>query len=145
LPGNANKLGFRLDRATGYYCFETPNNPTPDQQANSCYDLNPNWIIYKGLFRQVYHMVRRLRILEQMCIKGAPHAFSNAGGVFQVGSIVYIDGQPVTLGNGMTCATYIYTPHFSDLAWRVMRDLDALFYIGGNYNLPENYKPKPLN
>lgn len=143
-PGNINKLNFRSDRATGYYCFELPPNPTDAQKATSCYDQNPNWIIYKGVFRQVYHMVRRLRILEQMCIRGAPYAFSNSAGVFRVGGVVYIDGQPVTLGNGMTCATYIYTPHFSNLAWTIMKEIDALFYIGGNYNLPNTYKPKPL-
>jgi hypothetical protein len=144
-PGNINKLAFRLDRATGYYCFETPPNPTDAQKANSCYDENPNWVIYKGLFKQVYHMVRRLRILEQMCIKGQPHAFSNSNGVFQVGSTVNIDGQPVILGNGMTCATYIYTPHFSSLTWTIMKEMGALFYIGGNYNLPTGYRPKPLS
>jgi hypothetical protein len=55
-----------------------------------------------------------------------------------------VGGQPVVFSNGITCALYIYTPHVSDLLWRVMRDIGALVDFQDFYDLPPNYSPKPL-
>lgn len=139
-PNSIQKLNFRLDRATGYYCFETSN------KQQSCWDENPNWLSYKGLFRQVYHMVRRLRLLEQMCIRGGVYSFKNSRGDHKVGSTVMVDGTPTILLNGITCALYVYTPHFwgNNLHWLVMKDLNALYDFRDEYELPENYTPKPI-
>jgi hypothetical protein len=132
-------LQGRLERATGYYCFETLD------RTKGCYDENPNWVIYKGVFRQVYHMVRRIRILERSCDLGSIYSFKNAAGDFTTGNTVTIDGQPVYLGNGITCALYIYTPHISDLLWRVMNGYGILYDYRDEYNLPDDYQPSPIS
>lgn len=137
-PSSIQKLAFRLDRATGYYCFETSD------KTKSCWDENPLWFRYKGFFRQVYHAVRRMRLLEQMCKAGGGYSFKNSAGDFKVGSTVRIDGQNVYLANGITCAIYVYTPHFSNLQWLVMRDLNGFYDFRDEYNLPENYTPKKI-
>lgn len=138
-PGNTNKLAFRMDRATGYFCFETSD------KTKGCWDENPSWLAYKGIFRQTYHAVRRLRLLEQMCIKGGAYSFKNSAGDFKVGNTVIIDGQPILLKNGITCALYIYTPHISDLQWRIMSDLNGFFDFRDEYNLPDDYNPKNIS
>lgn len=140
-PGNINKLVFRMDRATGYFCFETSD------KSKGCWDENPSWLSYKGLFRQVYHAVRRIRLLEQMCIKGGVYSFKNSAGDFKVGSSVNIDGEQILLQNGITCALYVYTPHFwgNNLHWLIMSDLNAFFDFRDEYNLPDNYQTKKIS
>jgi len=133
------KLAFRLDRATGYFCFENPN------KSKSCWDENPNWLSFKGVFRQVYHMLRNIRMNEQRCNKGPSFALNLTGGSFFTGNTVTISGQAVVLRNGITCALYIYTPHISDLSWRIMKDLNGFYNFQTDYNLPPDYKPKPLS
>lgn len=137
-PSSIQKLGFRLDRATGYFCFET------SVRANSCWDENQYWLRYKGFFRQVYHAVRRLRLLEEMCKVGRSYSFKNSAGDFKVGSTVRIDGQNILLTNGITCAIYVYTPHISNLQWLIMRDLNGFYDFRDEYNLPDNYTPKKV-
>jgi len=137
-PSSIQKLAFRLDRATGYFCFETSD------KTKSCWDENPLWLRYRGFFRQVYHAVRRMRLLEEMCKAGGIYSFKNSAGDFKVGSTVRINGQNVFLANGITCAIYVYTPHFSDLQWRIMRDMNGFTDFRDEYNLPDDYKPKPV-
>jgi hypothetical protein len=100
-------LDFILDRATGYFCFENPN------KARSCYDENQNWTYFKGFFRQVYFASRFLRLWTERCERGGKYAFKNSSGVYQVDNTIMVDGKPVYLSNGITCAMYIYTPHVS--------------------------------
>lgn len=137
-PTSIQKLAFRLDRATGYFCFETSD------KTRSCWDENPSWNRYKGFFRQVYHAVRRLRLLEQMCIRGGGYSFKNSAGDFKVGSTVRVSGQDVYLANGITCAMYVYTPHISNLQWSIMRDLNGFVDFRDEYNLPDDYKPRNI-
>ena len=139
--GNINKLAFRMDRATGYFCFETTD------KTKGCWDENPSWRSYKGLFRQVYHATRRIRLLEQMCIKGGVYSFKNSAGDFKVGNTVNIDGEQTLLQNGITCALYVYTPHFwgNNLHWLIMSDLNGFFDFRDEYNLPDNYKPNKVS
>jgi hypothetical protein len=170
-------LAGRKERATGYYCFETLD------KTKGCWDDNPSWKYNKGLFQQVYHMVRRTMILEKTCIRGDHTMFINfrgehkvgarmligsglasstgqfvtagtwvgaTGNVRQIGAagaMIYnepVGGQPVVFSNGITCALYIYTPHVSDLLWRVMRDIGALVDFRNYYGLPIDYVPKPI-
>jgi hypothetical protein len=132
-------LAGRMERATGYFCFETLD------RTKGCYDDNPNWVIYKNIFQQVYHMVRRIRILERSCDLGGIYSFKNAAGDFTTGNIVTINGQLVQLGNGITCALYIYTPHISPLLWSVMNGYGILYDYRDEYNLLDNYQPSPIS
>ncbi len=135
-PSSIQKLNFRLERATGYYCFESSRD-------KSCWDENPNWRFYKGFFRQVYYAIRLLRIREKTCDAGAPYTFTNWQGSHEVGKTVTLSGQPVTYENGMTCSLYIYTPHISDSIWKVMKDLGGLENDFNNkFNLGNEYLPK---
>ncbi len=169
-------LAGRKERATGYYCFETLD------KTKGCWDENPSWKYNKGLFQQVYHMVRRTMVLEKTCIRGDQTTFVNYRGQHKVGVTMLIGslqsssagqfvannwvgatgnvrwigpegatifsepvgGTPVVFSNGITCALYIYTPHVSDLLWRVMRDIGALVDFRDTYNLPADYKPRDL-
>lgn len=137
-PSSIQKLAFRMDRATGYFCFETSD------KTKSCWDENPRWMMYKGFFRQVYHSIRRMRLLERMCQLGGSYSFKNSAGDFKVGSTVIINNQQIFLSNGITCALYVYTPHISNLQWLIMRDLKGFYDFRDEYNLPEDYTPKKV-
>jgi hypothetical protein len=90
-------------------------------------------------------MVRRIRILERSCDLGGIYSFKNAAGDFTTGNIVTINGQLVQLGNGITCALYIYTPHISPLLWSVMNGYGILYDYRDEYNLLDNYQPSPIS
>jgi hypothetical protein len=81
-----------------------------------------------------------------MCIKGGVYSFKNSAGDFKVGNTVNIDGEQTLLQNGITCALYVYTPHFwgNNLHWLIMSDLNAFFDFRDEYNLPDNYKPNKV-
>ncbi len=120
---NCQDIDFRMDRATGYYCFETSDH------GKSCYDENPMWAYYKGFFRQVYFASNMFRFRERACNIGGPYTTYLSGGAFATGETVIIDGQAITLNNGWTCANYIYTPHISSTTYRVMWDLYGLMEV----------------
>jgi hypothetical protein len=134
-PNSFNKLAFRMDRAMGYWCFEINNSA---EKVNSCFDENPIWKYQKGFFQQVYKGIRLLRLRSEIC---------NLNGIngYKTGTIVSIDGQPVFLKNGITCALYIYTPHLSNDKLNIYNNLR---YFRADYNLVEvnglssDYKPR---
>lgn len=136
-PDSINKLNFRLDRAMGYWCFEINSQ---SQKANSCYDENPVWKYQKGFFQQVYKGIRLLRFRSETCNINGTYGY-------KTGAIVNIDGTPVLLKNGITCALYIYTPH---LSYDKINIYNNLVYFGADYNLVElnglksDYKPKKI-
>ena len=131
---------FRLDRLTGYACFE---NPDP---AKTCFDENPSWKYHKGVFLQLYKATRLLRIREKSCQLGGRFAFRGGGNTYQVGNTVTVSDQQIVLKNGITCAMYIYTPHVSAqlLTYNLLRQ----FQIDRNYievrGIDPNYRPSPL-
>jgi hypothetical protein len=142
-----DNLAFRKDRATGYFCFETSD------KSNTCYDENPNWVIYKGLFKQMYHAMRRIKVLQTSCRLGGGYSFKNSNGDFTVGKNVTLDGNGVTLKNDITCALYIYTPHiptknvnttsicnYSGL-WGVMCGYAVISSIEERYGINSSYSP----
>jgi hypothetical protein len=135
-PNSVQKLQFRLDRAVGYYCFETSD------KTKSCWDENTSWKFYKGVFRQVYFALRLLRVREQTC-HNSKYAFENYRGKHLVGGTFDFGGQKVTFMNGLTCSLYIYTPHVADkdLFWRVMRDLKGFDNFREGLDLPNDYNP----
>jgi len=136
-PSSIQKLSFRLERATGYYCYETSD------KTKSCWNENPNWKYYKGFFRQVYRAVRTLRIRTKTCEIGGQYAFSNFRGRYQVGATLNFGGQNVRFENGITCSMYAYTPHVSDkkLFHAVMRDLRGFENYRLDLGLPLDYEP----
>ena len=93
---------FLIDRATGYFCFETSN------KSEGCWDENPSWKFYKGLFRQTYFMYRNLALNSTRC-DGA--GINMSGNAYHSGNTILVDGNNIKLDNGMNCALYIYTPH----------------------------------
>ena len=93
---------FLIDRATGYFCFETSN------KAEGCWDENPSWKYYKGLFRQTYFMYRNLALNSTRCDNAGINLSGNA---YHSGNTISVDGNNIKLDNGMNCALYIYTPH----------------------------------
>jgi hypothetical protein len=99
LDANDNTAKFLADRAVGYLCLED------DDKTKSCWDQNPDWKYFKGMFRQVYYGTRLMLINSKRCDIG------NYGSAFRTGNSVNIDGQPVKLENGFSCSIYIYTPH----------------------------------
>jgi hypothetical protein len=136
---NSQSGKFLLDRVLGYYCFENPD------RSKSCYDENPNWKYFKGFFRQMYYATRLIRLQEEMCKIGGQFAFTNSAGRFQVGNTVIIDGTPVLLKNGITCALYVYTPHIYNSqynVWRIMKELGADQYLINIDGIDPNYRPK---
>lgn len=137
-PNDVNKLAFRIDRATGYFCFET------SVKSDGCWDENPNWEIYKGFFRQLYHAMRRIKMLQTMCRLGGGYSFKNSNGDFKVGSTVSLDGIPVILKNDITCALYIYTPHVSSLLWSTMYGYAVLSSLYERFGVPEDYVPTDM-
>jgi hypothetical protein len=99
LDANSDTAKFLADRSVGYLCLED------DNKANSCWDENPEWKYYKGMFRQVYYGMRLMFINAQRCDVG------NYGSAFRTGNVVNIDGTDIKLENGFSCSIYIYTPH----------------------------------
>jgi hypothetical protein len=99
LNPNSDTAKFLTDRAVGYLCLED------DDKSKSCWDQNPDWKYFKGMFRQVYYGMRLMLINSKRCDIG------NYGSAFRTGNTVSIDGQPVKLENGFSCSIYIYTPH----------------------------------
>jgi hypothetical protein len=99
LDVNSDTAKFLADRSVGYLCLED------DDKTKSCWDQNPDWKYFKGMFRQVYYGMRLMLINSKRCDIG------NYGSAFRTGNSVNIDGQPVKLENGFTCSIYIYTPH----------------------------------
>ncbi len=97
-----NDTDFLIDRATGYYCFETSN------KSEGCWDENPSWKYYKGLFRQTYFMYRNLALNSTRCDGSGINMSGNA---YHSGNTIMVDGKNIKLDNGINCALYIYTPH----------------------------------
>lgn len=120
---NGRYLQHRIERATGYKCFEVSS---PEDYVKSCYDVNPSWKFFKGLFRQLYYMTRFIRLHEQNCELGHPYSFKD----YKVGQTRYFDGQPVVFEDALTCALYIYTPHiYPDKSniYKIFVRIDAWF------------------
>jgi hypothetical protein len=97
-----NDTDFLLDRATGYFCFET------NDKSKGCWDENPSWRSYKGLFRQTYYMYRNLVLNSSRC-DGQGINFS--GNYYHSNNVISVDGKNIKLDNGINCSLYIYTPH----------------------------------
>jgi hypothetical protein len=93
---------FLIDRATGYLCLETTD------RTQTCYDENPNWKYYKGLFRQTYYMYRNLMLNSARC---ATNGVNMTGGLYRVGNTIRADDESVELQTNIACSLYIYTPH----------------------------------
>lgn len=134
-PDDFNNLEGRMSRALGYYCFE-------GAKEDSCYDVNPNWKYYKGLFRQTYFGIRSIRLRAKTCELGGSHAFVGGGGTFYTGSKVWIDGQQLYLGSDFTCANYIYTPHISSNFFNIMKfNFEADKNLLSDIGIEGNYEP----
>ena len=99
---NSEDTQFLIDRATGFTCTETTD------KTKSCWDQNPNWKYYKGLFRQTFYMVRNLQLNTKRCEGNGINMY---GKTYKVGEIVNHSNKTFELQNGLTCALYIYTPH----------------------------------
>ena len=99
---NSEDTQFLVDRATGFTCTETTD------KTKSCWDQNPNWKYYKGLFRQTFYMVRNLQLNTKRCEGDGINMY---GKTYKVGEIVSHSNKTFELQNGLTCALYIYTPH----------------------------------
>jgi hypothetical protein len=112
LDPNSDKAKFLLDRVTGYACLET--------KERGCFDENPNWKYYKGAFRQLYYTTRFTATRIKSCQDNI-FAYKSGDSVFIVNNEVSVhnrvDGvssvEKVKLGNAITCALYIYTPHIN--------------------------------
>jgi hypothetical protein len=100
-PDKYNPLSSRMERIMGYMCLES-SDPT-----KQCRDENPEWKYYKGVFRQMYYSMRWFKILSTRCDLGPNYAYKG----MYTGNTVTIDGEPIYLKNGITCAMYLYTPH----------------------------------
>lgn len=138
---NSDYGRFLLDRALGYYCFENPD------KSKSCYDENPKWKYFKGFFQQIYKAYRLLRVREKTCQTGGSFAWKSGNNVFQVGNVVRIDSNEVTLKNGITCAMYIYTPHIYPSqynVWNIMKFLRADQNLIEKRGVDAGYNPKTL-
>jgi hypothetical protein len=102
---NAKRTGdtdFLIDRATGYFCYETSD------KSKGCWDENPSWKYYKGLFRQTYFMYRNLALNSSRCDNAG---INMSGNYYKSGNVITVDGNPIKLDNSINCALYIYTPH----------------------------------
>jgi len=138
-PGTAcdqAEIDFRLDRAVGYYCYESSD------KTKGCWDQNPVWAYYKGFFRQVYFATNMFRFREQGCKMGGDYALQLSGGNFYTGNTVQIDGQWFPLNNGFTCANYIYTPHISANLYNIMVELYRKMDL--YYPSPTKISPEPV-
>lgn len=105
-----SKTEFLLDRIAGYYCVEISD---PSEKVKSCFDENPEWKYYKGVFRQLFYTTRFIRIMMQRCEIGETKANRGLGNVYYVGNKIKVNDQEIFLANSFTCASYIYTPHIS--------------------------------
>lgn len=151
-----NTLQYRLDRAVGYLCRDIPRatstnfNERAAAIARSCYDKNdlydgspenPDWKYFKGFFKQLYYSIRLLRLRSEQCKIGGNYAFIGAGGQFQVGNTVSIQGQDIVLQNGITCSMYIYTPgsqlNFYNIFKTYRGDQDLIEVRG----IPADFRP----
>ena len=114
LDPNSSSAKFLLDRSMAYMCSDSSND------SQSCYDQNPDWRYFKGMFRQVYYGTRLLLINAKRCELGT---YRN----YRVGNTVNLDGENVKLENGFTCSSYIYTPHIlsQKALYKVYRDITA--------------------
>jgi hypothetical protein len=114
------------DRALGYYCFETKD------RTKGCFNENPDWKYYRGFFRQLYYGIRYFRLYEKIC-NGNGRVVG--GQLFKTGNTINIDGAPLRLDNGITCALYMYTPHVYNgqfNLWKAMGEIqgvDASIYF----------------
>lgn len=109
LNPNEDKTQFLLDRITGYYCIEIKDNKEKEQ---SCFDENPKWKYYKGVFRQLYYTMRFTRLMMKRC-ESQNKANRGLGNTYYVGNKIKVDNQEITLKGTFACASYIYTPHVS--------------------------------
>lgn len=118
LNPNSTEAKFLLDRTTGFLCTETTD------KSKSCWDQNPDWKYYKGLFRQTFYMVRNLSLNTNHCQNDGVNMY---GKTYKVGATVTHTNQTFILENGVTCALYIYTPHtFAQKSlFKIMNYLDA--------------------
>ena len=112
-----NDTDFLLDRATGYLCLET------EDHTKTCYDENPNWKYYKGIFKQTLYMYRNLMLNSTRCGQNGV-GFSN----FKTGNTVEVDGDTFKLETNIACALYIYTPHASaqKSLFRVIKNIGGM-------------------
>jgi len=134
---NNQSVDFRMDRATGYLCLETPD------RSKSCWDENPDWKYFKGFFRQVYYASRWFRIWTQRCDAGENFAHNGGWrGKFYTGSTVIISNTQVYLSNGITCAMYIYTPHISFSTARIMKETQGDIDFINQTNRDPGYIPR---
>ncbi len=134
---NNQSVDFRMDRATGYLCLETPD------RSKSCWDENPDWKYFKGFFRQVYYASRWFRIWTQRCDAGENFAYNGGWrGKFYTGSTVIIGNTQVYLSNGITCAMYIYTPHISFSTARIMKEIKGDVDFVNQTNRDPGYIPR---
>jgi hypothetical protein len=114
LDPNSSTAKFLIDRSMAYMCNDSDND------AKSCYDQNPDWKYFKGMFRQVYYGMRLLLINSRRCELGT---YKN----YRVGNTVSLDGESIKLENGFTCSSYIYTPHVlsQKALYKVYKDIVA--------------------
>lgn len=98
LDPNSSAAKFLLERSMAYMCNDSSEN------SQNCYNQNPDWKYFKGMFRQVYYGMRLMLINAKRCELGT---YKN----YRVGNTVDLDGEKIKLENGFTCSSYIYTPH----------------------------------
>jgi hypothetical protein len=136
---SVQKLQFRLDRAVGYFCFESSD------KSKGCWDENPNWVFFKGVFRQVYFATRLIRIRQKTC-EDEKFAFSNFRGLHVVGAKMDFAGESVTFKTSLACSLYIYTPHVQDkkLFFNVFRDIGGLDNFRKDLDIPNDYEISPI-
>ncbi len=117
LDPNSDEAKFLIDRATGYYCLES------SEKAQTCYDQNPDWKYYKGLFRQVYYGTRMVLLNSKKCEKNTGWF----GGNYKVGGVVTVDNQDIKLENALACSLYVYTPHISAQrsVYKIFREING--------------------
>jgi hypothetical protein len=151
-----NTLQYRLDRAVGYMCRDIPRatstnfNERAAAIARSCYDANdlyngspenPDWKYFKGFYKQLYYSIRLLRLRAEQCKIGGNYAFVTAGGQFQVGNTVSIQGQNIVLQNGITCAMYIYTPGSQLNFYNIFKSIKGAEDFTDVRGLPADFRP----
>lgn len=111
-------LEFRIDRMTGYACFE--GNP----------DCDPE---FRGPFRQMYFGLRDKKAFADGCRQGFD--VWNGGRMinflgsrtinYKVGNTITIDGKPILLQTAIACSSYFYTPHDTYFGfYSIMKGLD---------------------
>lgn len=156
LDPNLDGTKFLLDRIVGYLCFETSD------KSKGCWDENPEWKYFKGVFRQLFYAIRFLRIKEKMCADSKNFG-STHNNNYKVGNTLNFDNINVTFGNAITCALYYYTPHVYNSQFNfynliVQMEADKALITPGNIgenglttpicNIPSckiDFKTKPIN